>query len=160
MFKVEHNKVKQFLLRNDYSKHLSNKLVRKFIPGFDPLDKPITCDIPKVFVSFPYIGKQGELFVEQCTNKITKLIAKPVKFQINWQSIKFKNFTNTKDPIIKNTNHQLYINSNVQVVVLFILKKTDRNLLELLSTAKIATVKFINTFNILMVLDAFVIFLV
>ena len=61
-------------------------------------------------------------------NKITKLISKPAKFQIHWQTTKIQYFTNTKDPIHKEHQSFVVYKFNCPGCNSVYIGKTDRNL--------------------------------
>ena len=57
LFDNELGKIRQFLSWNGYSKFLTNRLIKQFSPKFGPPNSPVQQDLPKIFISLPFIGK-------------------------------------------------------------------------------------------------------
>ena len=80
-------------------------------------------------MSLPYIGKYGETVVKSCLSKLTKLIDKPVKFQVHWKSTKLGHFTNTKNLTPKEYRSCVVYEFTCPGCNATYIGKTDRNLL-------------------------------
>ena len=129
LLKIELNKIKDFLSWNGYPRFLANRLIKQFTPKYGPSNCPSDQDIPKIFVSLPYIGEQGENLAKRFVAKLRHLINKPVKIQTHWQTTKLSFFTNTKDPIPKQYQSSVVYKFTCPGCSAPYIGKTDRNLI-------------------------------
>ena len=120
---------RQFLSWNGYSKFLAYRLIKQFTPKFGPPNPPTQQDLPKIFISLPYIGQQGENLTKRLVSKLKCLIDQPFKIQTHWQTTKMSYFINTKDPTPKQYKSSVVYKFSCPGCSSSYIGKTDRNLI-------------------------------
>jgi hypothetical protein len=119
--------IKCFMSWNGNCKSSCNKLIKAFTPVYGPKQQPP--QITRIFMTLPYIGKEGEIIARKCSKRIRAWLTKPVKFQFHWQTTKVASFTGTKDPISKESGSSVVYKFVCPGCNASYIGKTDRNLI-------------------------------
>ena len=118
---------------NGFPKYTANRILKKYKSLFGSDNKqskpPLDPNTTVIFLSLPYVGKQGEALVRKCCNEIKYLVHKPLKFQIHWQTTKVSFFTSTKDPVPKDLKSSVVYQFDCSGCGDMYIGKTNRNLI-------------------------------
>ena len=94
----EIGKIKKFAAYNGFPKWIVRNVVKRSLQPNQRQEEDET-DQETIFLTFPYIGNQGESVVQKCTKRLSKLMKreKKVVFKVFLETTKLAFFTSNKD---------------------------------------------------------------
>ena len=92
-------KIKKFAAYNGFPKWIVRKLIKRALQPTQRPEEEEDPDQEVIYLTFPYIGYQGESVVQKCTKRLSKLMKreKKVVFKVFLETTKLAFFTSNKD---------------------------------------------------------------
>ena len=92
-------KIKKFAAYNGFPKWIVRNLIKRALQPTQRPEEEEDPDQEVIYLTFPYIGYQGESVVQKCTKRLSKLMKreKKVVFKVFLETTKLAFFTSNKD---------------------------------------------------------------
>ena len=92
-------KIKKFAAYNGFPKWIVQSVVKRVLQPTQRTNHDEDIDQETIYLTFPYIGNQGESVVQKCTKRLSKLMKreKNVVFKVFLETTKLAFFTSNKD---------------------------------------------------------------